>query len=86
MSTNQTLYFTLIGAKIRYYRRISHLSQEELAKRVGISLSTLRRIEQGTYNQSTPLVTLMDIADGLNMDVQEFLVVSDLEKRLSGWK
>jgi DNA-binding XRE family transcriptional regulator len=86
VSTNQKLYFTLIGAKIRYYRRISHLSQEELAKRVGISLSTLRRIEQGTYNQSTPLVTLMDIADGLNMDVQEFLVVSDLEKRLSGWK
>lgn len=86
MSTNKELYFTLIGAKIRYYRKISQLSQEELAKRVSISLSTLRRIEQGTYNQSISLATLMDIAEGLHVDIQDLLIVSDLEKRLTCWK
>ena len=86
MSINKELYLTLIGAKIRYYRKISQLSQEELAKRVSISLSTLRRIEQGTYNQSISLATLMDIAEGLHVDIQDLLIISDLEKKLTGWE
>lgn len=86
MSINKELYFTLIGAKIRYYRKISQLSQEELAKSINISPSTLRRIEQGTYNQSISLATLIDIADGLHVDIQDLLIVSDLEKKLTGWE
>ena len=73
MSINKELYLTLIGAKIRYYRKISQLSQEELAKRVSIS-------------QSISLPTLMDIAEGLHVDIQDLLIVSDLEKKLTGWK
>lgn len=80
------LFFTLIGARIRYYRKLSGLGQAELAKRVGISESTLRRIEQGTYNQNVSLTTLIDIADGLRIDVQLLLTINDDEKRLLGWK
>lgn len=75
----------LIGARIRYYRKISNLKQEELARRIGISISALQRIEQGNYNKSISLTTLLDIADGLHIDVQLLLNMNETEKRLMDW-
>ena len=43
-------------------------------------MGTLRRIKQGTYNPSISLVTLMDIVEGLHVDI----IVSNLEKKLTG--
>lgn len=85
MSDKKELYLTLIGARVRYYRKISGVKQEELARRVDLSLSALQRIEQGTYNKSISLTTLLDIADGLRIDVQLLLNISTDEKRLMGW-
>lgn len=81
----------LIGAKIRYYRTISGiaqngLSQEELARRSNLHPDTISRIERGNYNDSIPLSTLVDIANGLDIDVQFLITITDIEKRLIAWK
>lgn len=85
MANKKELYLMLIGARIRYYRKISNLKQEELARRIGISISALQRIEQGNYNKSISLTTLLDIADGLHIDVQLLLNMNETEKRLMDW-
>ncbi len=56
-----------IGRKIAYYRRLRDLTQEQLARRVNISVSTLGKIECGKYNKSLSLSMLMNIAEGLNI-------------------
>ena len=51
-----------INEKIRYFRKQRGLSQELLAKRTGINVNTIRKVEQ-----------LKKIADGLEISVIEFL-------------
>lgn len=45
-----------LGSDVSLARRRRHISQESLAKRIGASLSTVRRMEKGSL--STPLVFL----------------------------
>lgn len=66
----KSMLYKLIGARIRYYRTISGLSQKELAKRVHLSESAISRIERGDYNESITLSTVLDIASGLKIDFQ----------------
>ena len=80
------MLYKLIGARIRYYRTISGLSQKELAKRVHLSESAISRIERGDYNESITLSTVLDIASGLKIDFQRLLSMSDEEAQLMGWK
>lgn len=54
----------VLGYKIKQKRIELHLSQEELAKRIGIDQSDLSKIEKGNANPS--LKMLARIADGLN--------------------
>ena len=39
---------TLLCKNIRYLRKKNHLTQKEMAEIVGTSISSIRRIEQGT--------------------------------------
>lgn len=91
MGDKKTMLCKFIGAKIRYYRTISGidqhgLSQEELAKRSNLHPDTISRIERGNYNDSIPLTTLVDIADGLGVDAQLLITITEVEKRLMNWK
>lgn len=79
------MLYKLIGARIRYYRTLNGLNQRELAKRVHLSESAIGRIERGDYNESISLSTLVDIANGLKIDVQ-LLMMDEDEERLLGWK
>lgn len=74
------MLYKLIGARIRYYRTLNGLNQRELAKRVHLSESAIGRIERGD------LSTLVDIANGLKIDVQRLLTMDEDEERLLGWK
>ncbi len=76
------ILFKQIGAKIAYYRTLRGLSQKELAKRSCISESTLSRLERGQYNDNVSLSLLIDIADGLQIDLTLLVTFSDMEKQM----
>lgn len=62
---------SFIGATIREKRKLSGLTQEELAERSGVNLRTIQRIEN---DESEPRgKTLVLICDVLQMDVEELL-------------
>lgn len=66
-----------LGAKILYFRKIQGLTQEQLAEKVGITSKYLSRIETGNYPNSVSLITLMIIADKLNVCTSE--LIKDIE-------
>ena len=57
-----------IGARIRNRRKELHMSQDELAQRIGISRSTLTRYEQGNIDK-LPAYLMKPIADALEVPV-----------------
>jgi transcriptional regulator with XRE-family HTH domain len=65
-----------IGTKIRIERKKSGLTLGQLAKRVGISLITLQRIEKGKSSPS--VILLSEIAQCLNKPIFSFF--EDREK------
>ena len=76
------IMFRQIGAKVAYYRTLRDLSQKELAKRINMSTSTIGKVERGQYNDNLSLSLLLDIADGLQIDVTLLTTFTDLEKRI----
>ena len=76
------IMFRQIGAKIAYYRTLRDLSQKELAKKINMSTSTIGKVERGQYNGNLSLSLLLDIADGLQIDVTLLTTFTDLEKRI----
>lgn len=74
--------FLAIGAKIAYYRTLRQMSQAELAKRANLSASTLGRIERGKYNNGVPISTLLDIAEGLRIELSDLVTFSEEEKKV----
>lgn len=68
-----------IGRKVAYYRRLRNMTQEELARRVNISVSSLGKIECGNYNNNISLSMLLTIAEGLQIDVTMLLNFDERE-------
>ena len=54
------------------------------AQKIGISKSTLSKIERGRYNGGLSLTMLMDIADGLGVELPSLLIFTEEEKRICG--
>lgn len=71
-----------IGNKVAYYRKLRNLTQDELADRVNISVSSLRKLERGKYNNNIPLSMLIMIAEGLRIDVSMLVTFDEREKLL----
>lgn len=80
MDDKRKMIYRQIGAKIAYYRTIRGLSQEELSAQIAVSKSTLSKIERGKYNSGLSVATLLDIADGLRIDMAT-LVMFDAQER-----
>lgn len=76
----------LIGGKIAGYRTARGLTQEELASRIHMSRTTLNRIERFTHLKDLSIGTIIEIADGLEINPQLLLDVSlhEEENFLSG--
>ena len=68
----------IIGQNLKELRIRKNLSQEELAKGIGISASNLREIEYGSGNPT--ILTIERIAEGLNITTS-VLVSSDMDAR-----
>ena len=81
-SVKKELLYSVIGAKIAYYRTLRQLSQRELANKIHLSTSTLGRIERGKYNNGVSIATLLDIAEGLRIELSTLLTFSEEEKKV----
>jgi transcriptional regulator with XRE-family HTH domain len=57
------------GRRIRAFRKLKRIQQTELAKRIGISVTTLGRIERGEKAPSEE--QLQKMADELKIDMNE---------------
>ena len=82
VDVGRIIMYRQIGAKVAYYRTLRQLTQDELARRVHISRSTLNRIERGRYNGGISLSTLMDIAEGLHIELSNLVSFTDAEKKV----
>lgn len=60
-----------VGKRIRIIRRQKKLTQEDLASKVRIHVTTLGRIERGESN--APLQTLNRVAQALSVKAKELL-------------
>jgi transcriptional regulator with XRE-family HTH domain len=74
--------FKQIGAKVAYYRNIRHLTQKELAILAHVSVSSIGRIERGRYNHNVPMSILIDIANGLGIDISLLVTFEEKEKKI----
>ena len=66
-------FITAIGKRIVVIRMAQKLSQIELAVRINIEDSALRRIESGRTNPT--IKTLLRVAEGLGVSIQELLPI-----------
>ena len=69
-----------IGNKVAYYRKLRNLTQDQLADRVSISVSSISKLERGKYNNNIPLSMLIMIAEGLKIDVSLLVTFDEREK------
>ena len=82
MDEKRRRLYRLVGAKVLYYRSLRGLTQEDLARKIHISVGTLSRIERGKYNQGVSLAMLFDIAEGLNIDMYVLVSFNEQEKMM----
>ena len=82
MNIQRVNIYRQIGAKIAYYRKLTGITQEELANRVCLDRTVINRIENGKYNESLSLDTLLDIADALKVKPTMLLKFNKFEKKL----
>ena len=75
------ILFKQVGAKIAYYRTLRELSQNELARRIHVSQSTISRIERGDY-ENLSLALLFSISEGLQVSANLFITFNDMEKQM----
>ena len=67
-----------IGEKIKQYRKLKGLTQEELAKNSGLSTMSIRRYESG--ERIAPQETLLKIAKALGVHLRDLADNSWLEE------
>lgn len=61
--------------RMKAYRAMLNMSQEELAGRVGVRRETISRLEKGQYNPSLKLA--MDISDVFGTSVEEVFIFTE---------
>lgn len=63
---------TLIGSNIRRYRKANHMTQEQLAEKVGVSTSYCANIERGGKSMSVHVLT--QFAKALHVSVDSLVL------------
>lgn len=61
--------------KIRGFRKLKRMTQEDLAWEIGFSSALISRIESGEYNDSIKLVTLEKIAAVLGVSMLDLIEI-----------
>ena len=71
MAVSKEQVLNKFGERIKYLRRLSGLSQEAFADRIGIHRTYMGRIERGESNP--PIFTVYKIVKALKVSPSEFL-------------
>ena len=69
--------YRTIGLKIRYYRKLRGLTQEQLAEKIDKNLAFIGAVEAPNVNRTISLDTLFDIASALDIQPHKFLMEDD---------
>lgn len=86
VQTNGQMESTMISQRIRHYRRMAKLSQEELADRVDVSETYIRKLEAGGRFPSLDMV--LKLSSVLNTTPDHLLLSSSVlgqKKALECW-
>lgn len=67
----------MMQTRIKEYRARQSLTQEDLAKKVGVRRETIVFLEQGKYNPSLRLAH--DVAVALNAKIDDLFIFADEE-------
>lgn len=70
MKHSDTYYFDIIRHNIKKYRKLSGLTQQELADKAGITMNYLSKIESERMNRGFSVVIIGRIADALEIDIR----------------
>lgn len=84
MQIDEVIVFSLLGKKIKSYRKKTELTQEALATCIGVSRSSIANYEIG--NQAVYLDDLYRIADCLKVNVEKLLPSLEDIKTKSSFK
>jgi transcriptional regulator with XRE-family HTH domain len=71
MNSHDTQFFKALGVRIANARKAQDLTQQQLAKRLGIAQQTLAHYESG--DRSFPASVLPKLAENLSLTVNELL-------------
>ena len=70
----------IVGNNLKSYRTMRHMTQEELAEKVGVSTSFCANVERGMKGVS--MYVLRDFADALNITVNQLLYDHTADQRI----
>lgn len=73
MAQKHSDIYKTIGQTIKRYRKSNHLTQQQLADKVCISISYLTKIEARNCDQPFSLEVLLDIAEVLDISIHQLL-------------
>ena len=73
MKEKYAAMYDVIGRRIAYYRKIKHLTQEELAAQIGRHPAYISHMESQNSKKSISLGTLFDIAAVLKIPPAKLL-------------
>lgn len=65
----------MIENKIKHYRELKKISQETIAKKVGVSRQTIISMEKGSYNPS--LYLAMKLSKVLEVTIEELFQLEE---------
>ena len=71
----------IVGNNLRFYRTMRHMTQEELAEKVGVSVSFCVSIEQ--RKKGVSMFVLWDFADALGINVNQLLYDCNANQQIS---
>jgi putative transcriptional regulator len=64
-----------VKTRIREYRKIKGITQQQLAERVGVRRETIVHLERGAYNPS--LLLAHDIAETLGVSIENLFIFEE---------
>ena len=70
------------GLRLKQLRAVRKMTQEQLARTAGVSVGTVRSLEQFAYDPSWP--TTIALADALGVDCTAFRIVAEANNARNG--
>lgn len=77
---NDYYYYNIVRINIKKHRKMSNLTQQQLADKIDVSMHYISQIESANPNKYFTLVVIGRIADALNIDIKELFDEENIDK------